>query len=151
MLRFKTFVRKNLSKGINDIFLSFLAASFMAALVAYVNWDYSRDLIIAAAAKQGIYTFIAGVLLLRVYKFLHRRYPDAVLIAILVPSILTTLLTYLLHLFGSGFGIETPEPLKSALITAILSPPTYLVVHWLNKSKEYKDYVDLEIGEPYEG
>jgi len=107
----------------------------MGTIVFFINWDYGLLAGLVAALKQGVYTFLAGGIMMRMTENIASRFSRefvAILLAVLVPSTIAITLTYILHSLKG-----TPEPLNSTIPTIILAPFGFL--WWaLKKRKQMK-------------
>lgn len=75
-----------------------------------------------AALKQGVYTFFFGGFLMRGCEYIATQFKSdvlAIMLAVAIPSIVTLLLTYSLHLMKG-----TPKPLESVIPTLAIIPAT---------------------------
>ena len=107
----------------------------MGTIVFFINWDYGLLAGLVAALKQGVYTFLAGGIMMRMTENIASRFSRefvAILLAVLVPTTIAITLTYILHSLKG-----TPEPLNSTIPTIILAPFGFL--WWaLKKRKQMK-------------
>lgn len=133
--------KKHLSKnalGKNRYFdpIAGLIGSLVVSLIVlWINAHHGMNLAYVAALKQFIYTFFMGGIVAKVCENIAVNLNPtmkAVLLAVLVPSVFTVCLTYLLHSMKG-----TPEPFLSTLPTIILAP--IITIYWsLKKRKELK-------------
>ena len=96
----------------------------MGTIVFFINWDYGLLAGLVAALKQGVYTFLAGGIMMRMTENIASRFSRefvAILLAVLVPTTIAITLTYILHSLKG-----TPEPLNSTIPTMILAPFGFL-------------------------
>jgi hypothetical protein len=107
-----------------DYRIGVAGALVMGIAVFCINF-FSTDLItqsIFAALKQGIYTFFFGGFLMKGCEYIATIIVNdllAILLAIIIPSMVTLLLTYSLHLMKG-----TPKPLESVIPTLAIIPAT---------------------------
>jgi len=107
-----------------DYKIGVAGALVMGIAVFCINF-FSTDLItqsLFAALKQGIYTFFFGGFLMKGCEYIATIIVNdllAILLAILIPSMVTLLLTYSLHLMKG-----TPKPLESVIPTLAIIPAT---------------------------
>lgn len=99
-------------------------ALVMGISVFCINYFATKLLFesITAALKQSTYTFIFGGFLIKGCEFIatyFKKNSIAVLLAIAIPTIITLLLTYGLHMLKG-----TPKPLASTLPTLAIIPAT---------------------------
>jgi hypothetical protein len=95
-------------------------AILLGSIVFMINLDHGTGKAFIAASKQGAYTFLFGGFLMKLCENIavhFTRRSRALFLAILVPSILAVLLTFLLHQIKG-----TPEPIASTIPTMILAP-----------------------------
>ena len=110
-------------------------ALLMSSLVLLINLDHGWEPALFAAGRQGLYTFFVAGLIVQFCRFLaNRPLPRtvAVIVACLIPLILTVTMVYLMHFYRN-----TPEPLLSTLPVAILSFVAFLGVS-LNETAPVK-------------
>jgi len=118
-----------------DFKIGIAGALFMGIIVYCINY-FSTNLIIeslTAALKQGAYTFFFGGLLMKgcEYIAIHiKKHTLAILSAILIPTVLTLILTYGMHLLKG-----TPKPLASTIPTLMIIPATAVWAIRKRKSK----------------
>lgn len=96
----------------------------MAVIVFFINVDHGIVPGLIAASKQGLYTFLAGGIMMRICENIASYFSNnvvALLLAVLIPSIIAVSLTYLVHSLKG-----TPEPLNSTIPTMILGPMGFL-------------------------
>jgi hypothetical protein len=114
--------------------MGLIGGLFLATIVFFINIDHGIENALIAALKQGIYTFLAGGLMMRIAENLSVRYKNqniSILIAVFVPTILAVAFTFIIH---SAKG--TPEPLNSTIPTMIFAPLGFL--WWvLRKRKQF--------------
>jgi len=104
--------------------MGLLSGLGMGTIVFFINWDYGLLAGLIAALKQGLYTFLAGGIMMRLTENIASRFSKefvAISLAVLVPSSIAIILTYILHSLRG-----TPEPLNSTIPTMILAPFGFL-------------------------
>ncbi len=77
---------------------------------------------LTAALKQGVYTFLFGGFLMKSCEYIATHIRNtiwSIVLAISIPSILTLILTYSLHLMKG-----TPKPFESTFPTLVIIPAT---------------------------
>jgi hypothetical protein len=99
-------------------------ALIMGISVFCINYFSTKFLFesITAALKQSAYTFIFGGFLIKSCEYIavyFKKNSIAILLAIAIPTIITLLLTYGLHMLKG-----TPKPLASTLPTLAIIPAT---------------------------
>jgi len=105
-----------------------MAAAFLGTVVFGLNYSHGAARALPAALKQAAYTFFVAGFIVRNNERLARRLtaPAAsLLLAATVSSCLAVGLTFLVH---SARG--TPEPVRSTLPTALIGPPSFLLLGW---------------------
>jgi hypothetical protein len=105
-----------------------MAAAFLGTVVFCLNYSHGAARALPAALKQATYTFFVAGFIVRNNERLARRLaaPAAsLLLAATVSSCLAVGLTFLVH---SARG--TPEPVRSTLPTALIGPPSFLLLGW---------------------
>lgn len=105
----------------------------MAALVFWINANHGYGPASIAAAKQAAYTFLMAGTNLKLAENLAIRIKPlfwSYLLAILTPSIITGLATYLVHSLKG-----TPEPFASTVPTLILGPPSIAIFVYQKKKQ----------------
>jgi fructose-specific phosphotransferase system IIC component len=119
---------KNKNKlGNNKYFdprMGLIGGTFMATIVFFINVDHGIVPGMTAALKQGLYTFLAGGIMMRICENIAAYFSNdvvALFLAVLVPGIIAVSLTYLLHSLKG-----TPEPLNSTIPTMFLAPMGFL-------------------------
>ncbi len=103
-------------------------ASLLGSIVFWINTAHGPVLAAAAALKQGTYTFFAAGFIARNNERLARRLARPVpslLLATTVSSCVAVGLTFLVHSLKG-----TPEPMLSTLPTAVIGPPSFLMLGW---------------------
>lgn len=122
-----------------DIRMGILGAFSMGIIVYYINSGHGFSLAIIAAGKQAIYTFFFGALFVRMAEniaVMKKEKIFAVVAGGVIPAILTSVLTYILHTIKG-----TPEPFNSTVPTICLSWLSFSVWAYLKHSAFYKvDY-----------
>lgn len=127
---------KHSSSRYFDYKIGIAGALVMGIAVFCINY-FSTDLIflsITASLKQGIYTFFFGGFLMKGCEYIATYFKSsllAILLAIAIPTIVTLLLTYSLHLMKG-----TPKPLASVIPTLAIIPAT--AVWAIRKRKSLK-------------
>ena len=98
-------------------------ALFLGTIVFFINYDHGFLNGFIAALKQGLYTFLIGGFITRLCENIAivSKKVAAVIIAVLIPSLIAIVLTYIVHSFKG-----TPEPLNSTIPTMILAPLGFL-------------------------
>ena len=103
-------------------------ALVLGGVVFWINHSHGTALAVAAAMKQATYTFfVAGFIVKnneRLATVLANR-SLSLLLATTVSSCLAIGLTFLVHSMKG-----TAEPLLSTLPTAVMAPPSFLVLGW---------------------
>lgn len=96
----------------------------MGGIVFCINYcsTYNLSGSLTASAKQAGYTFLFGGFLMKgceiIAKGINNKYL-AVLLSVLIPSVITLLLTFIMHSMKG-----TPRPFESTLPTLIIIPAT---------------------------
>ena len=116
-----TYIHKyiNLKFGLAGAFL-------MGGIVFFINLDHGWKLSTLAGAKQWIYTFFFGGMIIKLLEVAldkTKSYKYSSTISVLLISAITSILVYLVHSIKG-----TPEPFYSTLPTVILSPPGFLYI-----------------------
>ncbi len=115
---------KHSSSRYFDYKIAIAGALVMGIAVFCINY-FSTYLIfqsITAALKQGIYTFFFGGFLMKGCEYIATYFKSdllSILLAIAIPTTVTLLLTYSLHLMKG-----TPKPLASVIPTLAIIPAT---------------------------
>lgn len=102
-----------------DIRMGLVGALAMGTIVYFINVDHGIIPGLTAALKQGLYTFFFGALFVRLSENIASGIPQrrkAVILGGIVPALLTSALTYLLHAIKG-----TPEPFHSTVPTMVTS------------------------------
>jgi len=104
--------------------IAIAGALVMGISVFCINYFSTKLLFesITAALKQSAYTFIFGGFLMKSCEYIaayFKKNSIAILLAIAIPTIITLLLTYGLHMLKG-----TPKPLASTLPTLAIIPAT---------------------------
>ncbi len=123
LMRVKTILDANIDYG-----GAVVSATALGLIVFWLNRQHGAALASSAALKQATYTFFAAGFILKNNLRLALKWadrPTGVLRAASVSSAIAIGLTFLVH---SVKG--TAEPLLSTLPTALLGPPTFLLVAW---------------------
>jgi hypothetical protein len=112
--------------GNNKLFdpkMGLAGALFLGTIVFFINYDHGFLNGLIAALKQAFYTFFVGGLITRLCENIATvsKKITAVFIAVLIPSIIAIVLTYIVHSLKG-----TPEPLNSTIPTIILAPMGFL-------------------------
>ena len=119
-----------------DFRMGLLGAMSMGTIVYWINMDHGMMPALIAATKQGFYTFFFGALFVRLAENIASNIENrtiAVLTGGLVPALLTSLLTYLLHAFKG-----TPEPFYSTIPTLMLGLMSFSTWSYLKHRKAWK-------------
>ena len=108
----------------SDFKIAIAGALIMGISVFCINYFSTKFLFesITAALKQSAYTFIFGGFLIKSCEYIaayFKKNSIAILLAIAIPTIITLLLTYGLHMLKG-----TPKPLASTLPTLAIIPAT---------------------------
>jgi hypothetical protein len=115
--------------------MGFLVALIMGTGVFIINYKYGIYPALTATSKQIAYTFFVGGITTRLCENIATRIEndfEAVLIATIIASGTTIILTYLVHSLKG-----TTNPLESTLPTLFGSPPS--MVYWsLRKRRQLK-------------
>lgn len=107
-----------------DYKIGIAGALVMGISVFCINYfsTHLMTLSVIAAVKQCVYTFIFGGFLMRGCEYIATQFKSdlvAILLAIVIPSLITLLLTYSLHVMKG-----TPKPLASVIPTLAIIPVT---------------------------
>ena len=118
-----------------DYKIGLLGAGFMSAVVFYINYNITEELLLSiiAGSKQGVYTFFFGGSIMKGCEYLAtniRQQTIALMASIIIPSILTISLTFWVHRLKG-----TPLPLESTLPTLLIIPSTAV---WGYKKRKEK-------------
>lgn len=135
--------RKRVLQQLNkflDIRMGLLGALAMGTIVYFINCDHGVLLGLIAALKQGLYTFFFGALFVRMSENIasaipHRR--NAVILGGVVPALLTSVLTYVLHAIKG-----TPEPFHSTVPTMVTSVISFSLWAYLRHRAIYSSQDD---------
>lgn len=103
-------------------------ATLLGSIVFALNRSHGAGAAAIAALKQATYTFfVAGLIVRNNQRLAHKLAAplQSIALAVAVSSCLAIGLTFLVH---SVRG--TPEPVLSTLPTALLGPPSFLVLAW---------------------
>jgi len=136
-------IRKRVFQQLNkflDIRMGLLGALAMGSIVYFINCDHGVLPGLTAALKQGLYTFFFGALFVRMSEniasgILQRR--KAVILGGIVPALLTSALTYVLHAIKG-----TPEPFHSAVPTMVTSLVSFSLWAYLKHRAIYSSQDD---------
>ena len=106
--------------------MAIYGAFVMGTIVFCINYFSTYETIgsLTASLKQGTYTFLLGGLLMKGCEQLATRIEKkelAIAAAVLVPSIVTLVLTFFVHSLKG-----TPKPLESTIPTTIIIPATWV-------------------------
>jgi len=121
-----------------DYKIGIAGAVVMGGIVFSINY-FSTHIItgsITAALKQASYTFLFGGTLMKSSEYLAttiKRRGVAILTSVIIPSVLTLILTYTMHNLKG-----TPKPLESTIPTTIIIPATAV---WGYKKRKQMDEV----------
>ncbi|UBM62104.1 hypothetical protein LA303_11975 [Candidatus Sulfidibacterium hydrothermale] len=118
-----------------DYRMGIYGAVVMASIVFYINFRGTQDYSGAttAALKQGTYTFFFGGFIMRLSERIAveiRKKAIALILACVVPSLLSLVLTFGLHNLKG-----TPKPLQSTIPTAVFVIPATAVWGYLKRKK----------------
>lgn len=107
-----------------DLRMGSYGAVGMALIVFYINYSASDEIYqsLIASTKQAVYTFLFGGSLMKACEYFAttiRKPSWAIATSIVIPSVVTLLLTYSLHSLKG-----TPEPLASTMPTCFIIPTT---------------------------
>lgn len=121
-----------------DFKIGIAGALVMGTAVFCINYfsTYLSLESFTASFKQAAYTFFLGGFFMKSCEIIALRIHNdfkAILLAIFIPSIITLMLTYGLHLLKG-----TPKPLASTLPTLAIIPAT--AVWAIRKRKELKQH-----------
>ncbi|MCU4176959.1 hypothetical protein [Carboxylicivirga sp. N1Y90] len=125
-----------------DLRLGSYGALAMAIIVFWINYSATNEIYPSsiAALKQAAYTFLFGGSLMKACEYLATSIKKpvwAIVASIIIPSIVTLLLTFSLHNIKG-----TPEPLASTLPTCFIIPTT---AYWgYTKRKQLDTAILLE-------
>lgn len=103
-----------------DVRSGLVGGGLLAAIVWAINAPHGAFGATTAAAKQFVYTFCMGSLIMRLCTRLALRPGRGAIVlvwAVLVPTLVTVGATFLVHSFRG-----TPEPILSTVPAAVLSP-----------------------------
>lgn len=103
-------------------------AMFLGSVVFWLNSAHGAFLAAAAALKQASYTFFAAGFIAKNNERLARKLAapvSSLVLATTVSSCVAVGLTFLVHSLKG-----TPEPLLSTLPTALIGPPSFLLLGW---------------------
>ena len=120
-----------------DLMAAGLGATFMGGAVYAANLKYGLDAALTPALKQAAYTFCMGGLVTRVCENLAvgiRNKNFAIASSVIIPSVFTIGLTYLLHSLRG-----TPEALESTIPTMIVAPLGTLF--WGNRKRKQLEII----------
>ena len=118
-----------------DVRMGILGAISMGTIVFFINQDHGWALGLIAASKQALYTFFFGALFVKMAENIAVMSTDRVKACVTggtIPSMLTSVLTYLLHALKG-----TPEPFNSTLPTLFLSLISFSIWAYLKHRSEY--------------
>ena len=107
-----------------DFKIGISGALVMGFAVFCINYysTYLTSESLTAALKQGAYTFLFGGLLMKSCEYIATHIKTAlwaIILAVCIPSVITLILTYSLHLMKG-----TPKPLESTIPTLVIIPAT---------------------------
>ena len=103
-------------------------ATTLGTIVFALNRSHGAASAATAALKQATYTFFVAGFIVRNNERLARKLTTparSIALAVAVSSGLAIGLTFLVHSLKG-----TPEPVLSTLPTALLGPPSFLVLAW---------------------
>lgn len=124
-----------------DIRMGIIGAVSMGLIVYFINYDHGVVAGLIAASKQGLYTFFFGALFVRMSENISSSITPrkkAVLLGGIIPALLTSALTYVLHAIKG-----TPEPFNSTVPTMILSLMSFSTWSYLKHRATYPAQDDL--------
>lgn len=101
-------------------------AVVMGSIIFAINYDFGWSGAGIAAAKQGLYTFFFGGMVVRLCETISLSFRSksiSVLLACLIPTIVATIAVFSVHSIKG-----TPLPMESTLPTLILSVPGFLAI-----------------------
>ncbi len=113
-----------------------LGAISMGLLVYYINSDHGILPALIAASKQAVYTLFFGALFVKMAENVAVQFEDralAILCGGLTPSLLTSVLTYVLHAIKG-----TPEPFYSTIPTMVLGTMSFSLWAFLKHRSTYQ-------------
>ncbi len=133
---------KNFGSKFIDYRMSIYGAFVMGGVIFGINYFSTKDISgsTTAALKQGSYTFLFGGILMKGCELLATRIkklPVALVASVLIPSIVTLLLTFGMHTLKG-----TPRPLASTLPTTFVIPATAI---WGYKKRKEMDEMALNM------
>ena len=107
----------------------------MGTIVFFINYNSNIEITGAftAAIKQGIYTFFFGGSIMKLCEIIAIRITAkslAIIMATLIPSIVSLTLTYLVHSLKG-----TPRPIESTIPTAIFIFPSTAIWGYLKRKR----------------
>lgn len=107
-----------------DYKIGFAGAVFLGGVVFCINYFTTYEITgsVTAALKQGGYTFLLGGIFMKGCENMATKIKGrtlAIVTAIIIPSVLTLILTYTMHNFKG-----TPKPLESTIPTVLIIPAT---------------------------
>lgn len=105
-----------------------MGAIVLGSIVFALNSSHGTARAATAALKQATYTFFVGGFIVKNNERLALRLPQparSILLATTVSSCIAIGLTFLMHNLKG-----TPEPVLSTLPTALMGPPSFLVLGW---------------------
>jgi hypothetical protein len=109
-----------------DFKIGLIGALVMGIAVFCINY-FATYLVIeslTASFKQAVYTFFLGGFFMKSCEYIAthiRNYGMAIVLAVCIPSIITLILTFGLHVFKG-----TPKPLASTIPTLAIIPATFV-------------------------
>ena len=113
-----------------------LGAISMGLLVYYINSDHGVLPAVIAASKQAVYTLFFGALFVKMAENIAVQLEEravAVLCGGLIPTLLTSILTYILHTIKG-----TPEPFHSTIPTMVLGMMSFTLWAYLKHRSSYR-------------
>ena len=117
-----------------------LGAISMGLLVYYINSDHGVLPAVIAASKQAVYTLFFGALFVKMAENIAVQLEEravAVLCGGLIPTLLTSILTYILHTIKG-----TPEPFHSTVPTMVTSVISFSLWAYLRHRAIYSSQDD---------
>ena len=122
--------------GIIDYRLGLIGGAFMGSVVWFINSDHGAVPAAIAAAKQALYTFFVGGIIIKILDIVVNGIKNktlAYLTSIITASILTIGMVYIVHSMKG-----TPKPFESTIPTIFLAPPGYIYLARLKRSNSKK-------------
>ncbi len=117
-------------------------AIIMGSMVYYVNYQFGWQLASIAAFKQAVYTFFFGGACVRLSEVVAVKVENkwaGIFWGTVLASMVTISAVFIIHSMKG-----TPKPFESTLPTAIMAPPSFLVLAWLYRNKDDKEKIKKE-------